>query len=126
LNATAPNTVTCRITLRRTDGGMTLYGIVSPRTSRRLEVAGKYLADLPRVAGRIVHGIGRGLQATFTVDELRAFHAAYQRQTTPRPLRYWGKLPRKTQRPAAAPALKISNTPAEIQTRLAQLKEHSR
>jgi hypothetical protein len=119
VNATAPAPIICRVTLRRTEGGMTLYGIVSPKTSRRLEVAREYLADLPRVAGRIVHGIGRGLQATFTVEELRAFHAAYQRQTTPRPLRYWGKLPRKTNRPA----LTISNTPAEIQTRLAQLKE---
>ncbi|HEX4124817.1 MAG TPA: hypothetical protein VHY37_08840 [Tepidisphaeraceae bacterium] len=91
MNPLPADRIVCRVTLRRSTGGATLYGIVSPKTGRKLEVCREHLADLPRVAGRIVHGIARGLQATFTVEELRAFHAAHVRQSTPRPLRYWGQ-----------------------------------
>ena len=48
--------IPCRITLRHTDAA-TLYGIISPRTGRRLEVAREYLADAPRIAGRIVQAV---------------------------------------------------------------------
>lgn len=93
--------IPCRITLRTADAA-TLYGIVSPRTGNRLEVAREHMVDLPRLAGRIVQAVSRGMRATFTPDELRAFAEVARRQAeaeraVPMPimLRYWGRSRRR-------------------------------
>jgi hypothetical protein len=96
--------ITCRITLRRTTAAAILYGIISPKTGRKLEVMPQFLAELPRVKGRIVQAISRGMTASFTLAELRQFADAARRQAEPRPLRYWGRPRRKSRRPAVKTA----------------------
>lgn len=90
MNTLSTNRIDCHVRLRQTSGREILYGITSPRTGRTLEVARRFLADLPRLQGRIVQAISRGMVAAFTVAELKAFAAAAEAQAQPRPLRYWG------------------------------------